>query len=38
MSSTSSLNALGGADTITVNDMTGTDVQDVAIDLSGVAR
>jgi Ca2+-binding RTX toxin-like protein len=28
-------NALGGADTITVNDMTGTDVKDVAIDLSG---
>jgi Ca2+-binding RTX toxin-like protein len=27
--------ALGGADTITVNDLTGTDVQQVAIDLSG---
>jgi len=26
--------ALGGADTITVNDLTGTDVQNVAIDLS----
>jgi Ca2+-binding RTX toxin-like protein len=26
--------ALGGADTITVNDLTGTDVQQVAIDLS----
>src|SRR5262249_46808848 len=29
-------NALGGADTITVNDMTGTDVSQVALDLSGV--
>ena len=29
------LNALGGADTITVNDLTGTDVKEVAIDLSG---
>jgi len=28
------LNALGGADTITVNDLTGTDVKQVAIDLS----
>ena len=28
-------NALGGADTITVNDLTGTDVKQVAIDLSG---
>ena len=27
------LNALGGADTITVNDLTGTDVKQVAIDL-----
>lgn len=27
-------NALGGADTITVNDLTGTDVTDVAIDLA----
>ena len=26
--------ALGGADTITVNDLTGTDVKQVAIDLS----
>jgi len=29
-------NALGGADTITVNDMTGTDISQVALDLSGV--
>ena len=29
-------NALGGADTITVNDLTGTDVNQVAIDL-GIA-
>ena len=29
------LNALGGADTITVNDLTGTDVKQVAIDLAG---
>ena len=28
------LNALGGADTITVNDLTGTDVTRVALDLS----
>src|SRR6266699_3097845 len=28
------LNALGGADTITVNDLTGTEVKQVAIDLS----
>src|SRR5262245_54281816 len=28
------LNALGGADTITVNDLTGTDVKQVAIDLA----
>jgi Ca2+-binding RTX toxin-like protein len=28
------LNALGGADNITVNDLTGTDVQQVAIDLA----
>ena len=27
--------ALGGADTITVNDLTGTDVTQVAIDLAG---
>jgi Ca2+-binding RTX toxin-like protein len=31
------LNALGGADTITVNDLTGTDVSQVAIDLSSQA-
>lgn len=30
------LNALGGADTITVNDLTGTDAKQVAIDLSAV--
>jgi Ca2+-binding RTX toxin-like protein len=30
------LNALGGADTITVNDLSGTDVTKVAIDLAGV--
>jgi Ca2+-binding RTX toxin-like protein len=30
------LNTLGGSDTVTVNDMTGTDLQDVAIDLSGI--
>ena len=29
--------ALGGADTITVNDLTGTDVTDVNIDLAGAA-
>jgi Ca2+-binding RTX toxin-like protein len=29
-------NALGGADSITVNDLTGTDVEDVRIDLSSV--
>src|SRR5262249_56952042 len=29
------LNALGGADSITVNDLTGTDVKQVAIDLAG---
>src|SRR5262249_33774913 len=28
------VNALGGADTITVNDLTGTDVKQVALDLS----
>ena len=28
-------NALGGADTITVNDLTGTDVTDVNLDLAG---
>ena len=28
------VNALGGADTITVNDLTGTDVKQVAIDLA----
>ena len=32
------LNALGGADTITVNDLTGTDVTQVAIDLSRARR
>jgi len=31
------LNMLGGADTITVNDLTGTDVNQVAIDLSASA-
>ena len=31
------LNALGGADTITVNDLTGTDVHEIALDLAGVA-
>ena len=30
------LNALGGADNITVNDLTGTDAKQVAIDLSAV--
>ena len=30
-------NALGGADTITVNDLTGTDVTQVNIDLSATA-
>ncbi len=30
-------NALGGADTITVNDLTGTDVTQVDLDLSGIA-
>ena len=29
-------NALGGADTITVNDLTGTDVNQVGVDLGGV--
>jgi Ca2+-binding RTX toxin-like protein len=29
------LNTLGGADTVTVNDLTGTDVKQVAIDLGG---
>jgi Ca2+-binding RTX toxin-like protein len=28
-------NALGGADTVTVNDLTGTDVQSVNVDLAG---
>ncbi len=28
------LNALGGADTITVSDLTGTDVKQVALDLA----
>ena len=28
-------NALGGADTVTVNDLTGTDVSDVNVDLAG---
>ena len=32
---TVNFNALGGADTITVNDLTGTDVTQVAIDLAG---
>ena len=31
------LNTLGGADTITVNDLTGTDVTQVAIDLAAPA-
>ena len=31
------LAALGGADTVTVNDLTGTDVTQVAIDLAGDA-
>jgi Ca2+-binding RTX toxin-like protein len=30
------LNALGGADTVTVNDLSGTDVTAVAVDLAGV--
>ena len=30
------LNALGGADTVTVNDLTGTDAKQVAIDLSAM--
>ena len=34
-SSTSNFNALGGADTITVDDLTGTDVTQVTIDLCG---
>ena len=33
-SSTSSSTPLGGADTVTVNDLTGTDVTQVAIDLA----
>ena len=32
------LNALGGADTITVNDLTGTGVTQVAIDLGATGR
>ena len=28
-------NALGGADLVTVNDLTGTDVSDVNVDLAG---
>ena len=28
-------NALGGADTVTVNDLTGTDVKNVNVDLAG---
>ena len=32
------LNTLGGADTITVNDLTGTDVKQVAVDLAPTAR
>src|SRR5262249_24290722 len=31
------INALGGADSITVNDLTGTDATRVAIDLAGTA-
>jgi Ca2+-binding RTX toxin-like protein len=31
------LDALGGADTITVDDLSGTDLRDASIDLSGVA-
>ncbi len=31
------LNALGGADNIVVNDLTGTDVTEVAIDLAGMS-
>ena len=31
------LTALGGADTITVNDLGGTDVKQVAVDLAAVA-
>ena len=31
------VNALGGADTIVVNDLTGTDAKQVNIDLSGTA-
>ena len=34
-SSSIDFNALGGADTITVNDLTGTDVTQVDIDLAG---
>src|SRR5258708_38934554 len=30
------LAALGGADTITVNDLTGTDVQQIAINMGGI--
>ena len=29
------LNALGGADTLTVNDLSGTDVAEVNVDLAG---
>ena len=32
------LNALGGADTITVNDLTGTDLSQLNLDLAGVSR
>ena len=32
------LNALGGADTVTVNDLTGTGVTQVAIDLGATGR
>ena len=32
------LNALGGADTITVNDLTGTDVTQVNVNLAGDDR
>ena len=32
------LNALGGADTVTVNDLTGTDVTEVNVNLAGGRR
>ena len=31
------LNALGGADTVTVNDLTGTDLTRLNLDLAGAA-